>query len=121
METHHFSSVSAFVRQKDHNDSALKCLGSVAQHHGKILSLSTLRAKKSHGFGSLRDLAETAESIGFRARCISISFSSLKREIPLPCIIKWDNHGFVVVSNIVQNQVSICTNKTPLTVSAMNL
>ncbi|NBB18440.1 ATP-binding cassette domain-containing protein [Runella sp. CRIBMP] len=118
METQHFSSVSAFVRQKDHNDSALKCLGSVAQHHGKILSLSTLRAKKSHGFGSLRDLAETAESMGFRARCISISFSSLKREIPLPCIIKWDNHGFVVVSNIVQNQVSICTDKTPLTVSA---
>ncbi len=118
METQHFSAVKTFSRQKDHNDSALKCLRSVAQHHGKSLSLSLLRAKKSHGCGSLKDIAELAESFGLRARCLPLSFSMLAEEVPLPCIVRWNGHGYVMVTKIVQNQIAIGTDRETVTVSS---
>jgi ATP-binding cassette subfamily B protein len=105
---------------KDNNDSALKCLRNVARHHGKITSLVSLRSKNVGGNGSktLKDIAEIAESIGFRARCITINYSTLRREIPLPCIIKWGDHGFVVVTKIVQNQIAIGNDQETITVSS---
>jgi ATP-binding cassette subfamily B protein len=105
-----------FIKDKD---SGLKCLRSVARHHGKVTSLQTLRANDKSGQGSetLRGLAEIGESIGFRARCVEMNFVQLKRT-PLPCIIKWNGHGFVWVSAIVQNQIAIGTDKETITVSA---
>ncbi len=104
--------------QKD-LDSALKCLRSVARHHGKIISVQDLRSKNksSQGNASLRSIAELAESIGFRARCVEIDYTTLVKNTPLPCIIKWNGHGFVVVSAIVQNQLEIGVDKETLTVS----
>lgn len=112
-----------FVQQHDHahlkdKDSGLKCLRSLARHHGKIISLQTLRTKdkSAQGADNLRHLAEIAENIGFRARCVVMNFATLKRT-PLPCIIKWNGHGFVVVSAIVQNQIAIGTDRETVTVS----
>lgn len=106
--------------QKDNNDSALKCLRNVARHHGKNLSMAALRAKSTGETGSktLKDMAETGEAIGFRARCIHINYSTLKQEIPLPCIVRWNGHGFVVVTKIVQNQIAIGTDRETVTVSS---
>lgn len=104
--------------QKNH-DSALKCLRSVARHHGKIISLQTLRSKDKTGneAASLRSIAEIAESFGLRARCVEIDYPTLTENTPLPFIIKWNGHGFVVVSAIVQNQIAIGVDKETVTVS----
>ncbi len=104
--------------QKDH-DSALKCLRSVARHHGKIISLQTLRSKDKTGSGSasLRSIAEIAEGFGLRARCVEMDYPTLAKDTPLPFIIKWNGHGFVVVSAIVQNQIAIGVDKETVTVS----
>lgn len=112
-------SPSVSTPEKDH-ESALKCLRSVARHHGKIISLQTLRGKdKTAGYeqGSLRSLAELAEGFGFRARCVEMDYPTLVKSKPLPCIIKWNGHGFVVVSTIVQNQIAIGVDKETVTVS----
>lgn len=110
--------------QHDHThlkdkDSGLKCLRSLTRHHGKIISLQTLRSKdkSAQGAENLRHLAEIAENIGFRARCVTMNYAILKRT-PLPCIIKWNGHGFVVVSAIVQNQIAIGTDRETVTVSS---
>ncbi|MCC6410349.1 MAG: peptidase domain-containing ABC transporter [Saprospiraceae bacterium] len=104
--------------QKDH-ESALKCLRSVARHHGKIISLQTLRSKDKSGkeSASLRSIAEIAESFGLRARCVEMDYPTLVKNTPLPFIIKWNGHGFVVVSAIVQNQIAIGIDKETVTVS----
>lgn len=114
----HPSPQTHFTPVKDH-ESALKCLRSVARHHGKIVSLQTLRSKEkvNQGPTNLRNIAETAEQIGFRARCVEMDYSTLVKDTPLPCIIKWNGHGFVVVSAIVQNQIAIGVDKETVTVS----
>lgn len=103
---------------KDH-ESALKCLRSVARHHGKIISLQTLRGKNKSapGTATLRSIAEMAEGFGLRARCVEMDYPSLAKNTPLPFIIKWNGHGFVVVSAIVQNQIEIGVDKETVTVS----
>jgi ATP-binding cassette subfamily B protein len=103
---------------KDH-ESALKCLRSVARHHGKIISLQALRSKDKTGKepASLRSIAEIAEGFGLRARCVEMDYPSLSKDTPLPFIIKWNGHGFVVVSAIVQNQIAIGVDKETVTVS----
>ncbi|MBK6998010.1 MAG: peptidase domain-containing ABC transporter [Lewinellaceae bacterium] len=111
MQTH-------FTPIKDH-ESAIKCLRTVARHHGKIVSLQTLRGKDKavNGTASLRTIAEMAEHFGFRARCVEMDYTTLVKDTPLPCIIKWNGHGFVVVSAIVQNQIAIGVDKETVTVS----
>lgn len=101
-------------------DSALKCLRTVARHHGKSLSLQALRLKNKSGDVqiSLRNIAETAEQFGFRARCVQMDFATLAKNAPFPCIIKWNGHGFVVVNAVVQNQIAIGVEKDTVTVSA---
>lgn len=104
---------------KEINESALKCIRKMAHHHGKIISLVALRAKnfvKNEAL-TLNDMAKIAESIGFRAHCVTISLEELGKAIALPCIIKWNGHGFVVVSAIVQNQLAIGTDQSSVTVS----
>lgn len=114
-----FEPQSSLPKQKFIADSALKCLRTVAGHYGKAVSLVSLRAQNfySDGTCSLKGIAEIAETIGFRAHCVSMNFYALSHEVALPCIIKWNGHGFVVVSNIVQNQIAIGTDKETLTVS----
>jgi ATP-binding cassette subfamily B protein len=118
MKTQDLLALEAIPRQKDFNDSALKCLRSVAQHYGKNISLASLRSKKNQSCGNLTDIAKLAESIGLRARCIFLSFPTLASEVPLPCIIKWNGHGYVMVTKIVQNQIAIGTDRETVTVSS---
>ena len=101
------------------NESAIKCLRKMAKHHGKNLSLVALRTKNFiHDEAlTLNDIAKIGESIGFRAHCVTISLEELGKAIALPCIVKWNGHGFVVASAIVQNQVAIGTDQSSVTVS----
>ncbi|GAB2558313.1 peptidase domain-containing ABC transporter [Spirosoma areae] len=105
---------------KDVNESALKCLRKLARHHGKVVSLVTLRMQvvAQNEAITLNDVARIAESIGFRAHSVSINLAELGRTIALPCVVKWNGHGFVVVSAIVQNQLAIGTDQDSVTVSA---
>ncbi len=109
-----------YASPKDINESALKCLRKLARHHGKVVSLVSLRTKLTvpHEAITLNGMAKLAESIGFRAHTVSITLAELQKAIALPCIIKWNGHGFVVVSTIVQNQLAIGTDQDSVTVSA---
>jgi ATP-binding cassette, subfamily B, bacterial len=119
MNTHNLIPSSLLPFQKTTNDDALKCLRTIAQHHGKMISLTSLRrqAGEDSDHHSLQNIAQIAESIGFRARCSNLRFNVLTKEVPLPCIIKWNDEGFVVVKSIVKNQVAICTDKQTVTIS----
>lgn len=109
-----------FATPREINESAFKCLRKMARHHGKVLPLGTLRTKQGTSDEplTLNGIANIAESIGYRAHTVSVTLSELGRAIALPCIIKWNGHGFVVVSTIVQNQLAIGTDQDSVTVSA---
>ena len=120
METNASQPVYVHASPKEINESALKCLRKLARHHGKVIPLGVLRTKniaQSEGL-TLNGIANIAESIGFRAHTVSVALADLGKTIALPCIIKWNGHGFVVVSAIVQNQLAIGTDQDSVTVSA---
>jgi len=45
-------------------------------------------------------ISDAAESIGFRTRGYRLSWEQLRDEVPLPCIIHWNQQHFVVVYDI---------------------
>jgi ATP-binding cassette subfamily B protein len=71
----------------------------IAQYHGRHYTLEYLRqlcAVRMDGV-SLHGICEAAEKIGFMATGVKVSFDQLNEEIPLPCILYWDQQHFVVV------------------------
>lgn len=86
-------------RQLDRMDCGPACLRMIAQYHGRHYTLEYLRqlcAVRMDGV-SLHGISEAAEKIGFKAAGVKVTFDQLNEEIPLPCILHWDQQHFVVV------------------------
>jgi ATP-binding cassette subfamily B protein len=74
----------------------------IAKFYGKNYSLQTLRSKAfvTRSGISMLGISEAAESIGFRTRGYRITWKQLRDEVPLPCIVHWNQEHFVIVFNI---------------------
>ncbi len=91
-------------------DCGPTCLRMVAKFYGKSYSLQTLRSRSfiSRSGVSMLSISDAAENIGFRTRGYHLTWEQLRDEVPLPCIIHWNQRHFIVVFNISkQLQVSI--------------
>ena len=79
-------------------DCGPTCLRMIARYYGKHFNGDVLR--QSAGYSkqgvSLLGISDAAEKIGFRARGVQISFNQLLHEAPVPAILHWDQHHFVV-------------------------
>lgn len=85
--------------QMDSQDCGPACLKMVAKHYGRYYSLQHLRDKcgiTKEGV-SLRALSMGAEAIGLRTLALEATVENLVAKVPLPAVIFWDNHHFVVV------------------------
>ncbi len=88
-----------FFHQHDSTDCGPACLQMIARYYGKRISLESLRIKchVTRDGTSLLSLKEAAETLGLKALGVKISFTQLVHEMPLPCIVHWDQRHFVVV------------------------
>jgi ATP-binding cassette, subfamily B, bacterial len=88
-----------FYPQPDQMDCGPTCLRMVAKYHGKNYSIQNLREKSqiSREGVSLLGIAEAAEAIGMRSMAVRISLETLISEVPLPCVVHWQQNHFVVV------------------------
>lgn len=94
-----------FFYQHDTMDCGPTCLRMVAAHYGRTYSLEGLR-EQSHFTRegvSLLGISEAAEHLGLQSLGVQISFEKLK-EVPLPCIVHWNQQHFVVVYQIKQKR-----------------
>lgn len=85
--------------QHDSMDCGPTCLRMIAKYYGKSYSLQALRDKchiTREGV-SMLGISNAAESIGFRTTGVKLTWNQLKEEMPLPCIIHWNQKHFVVV------------------------
>lgn len=89
-------------RQLNIKDCGAACLQMIAEHYGKKYSLATLREYSciSREGASLMGLCDAAERIGFQAQGVCVTLESLKRDIPLPCILYWNKEHYVVCYKI---------------------
>lgn len=88
--------------QLDAMDCGPTCLRMVAKYYGKSYSLQTLRERSfiTREGVSMLGISDAAESIGFRTMGVRISFEQLVRDVPLPCILHWNQNHFVVCYGI---------------------
>jgi ATP-binding cassette, subfamily B, bacterial len=91
-----------FFKQLDSMDCGPTCLRMVAKYYGKSYTLQSLRSKAylSKSGVSMLGISDAAESIGFRTRGYRITWEQLRDEVPLPCIVHWNQRHFVVVYDI---------------------
>jgi ATP-binding cassette subfamily B protein len=74
----------------------------IARHYGRSYSLQNLRERchiTREGV-SMLGISDAAESIGFRATGVKITWEQLRDEMPLPCIVHWNQRHFVVVYEV---------------------
>ncbi|MDD7449219.1 MAG: peptidase domain-containing ABC transporter, partial [Prevotellaceae bacterium] len=95
-----------FYRQLDSMDCGPTCLAMIAEHFGRKVDRDHLREFCVLGKNgvSLLGISKTAESIGFKTAGGRFSFDMLSQEIPMPCIVHWNQNHFVVVYKIKKHR-----------------
>ena len=91
-----------YYKQLDAMDCGPTCLRMIARHYGRSHSLQNLRERchiTREGV-SMLGISDAAEIIGFRATGVKITWEQLRDEMPLPCIVHWNQRHFVVVYEI---------------------
>jgi len=70
----------------------------IAKYYGRIYSLQTLREKSfiTRQGVSMLGISDAAESIGIHTNGVRITFQQLTEDVPLPCILHWNQNHFVV-------------------------
>ena len=88
-----------FYMQMDQMDCGPTCLRMIASHYGKSYTLESLRNMSdiTREGVSLLGISDAAEKIGFKTLAASVSLQQLDEEVPLPCILHWNQNHFVVV------------------------
>ena len=88
--------------QLDAMDCGPTCLRMIAKFYGKNYSLQSLREKchiTREGV-SMLGISDAAEAIGFRSTGVKLTWEQLRDELPLPCIVHWEQKHFIVVIEI---------------------
>lgn len=88
--------------QYDSRDCGPTCLRMITSFYGKNLSLSYIRnlCSITNRGVSFLGLHTAAKQLGFESLCVRISLHKLISDVPLPCIIHWNNEHFVVLYKI---------------------
>ncbi|SNR22787.1 ATP-binding cassette, subfamily B [Flavobacterium sp. ov086] len=98
-----------FYKQPDAKDCGPTCLRIIAKYYGKVIELQQIRnlSETTREGSSLLGLSDAGEALGFRTLGIKNNFETLKNEMPLPCIVHWNNQHFVVVYKMKQDKVYV--------------
>ncbi|WP_290431560.1 cysteine peptidase family C39 domain-containing protein, partial [Paramuribaculum intestinale] len=93
-------------RQLDAMDCGPTCLRMIARYYGKEYSLATLRqlCHITRNGVSMLGISEAAAAIGFRTKAVKIDIDTLAEEVPMPCILHWNQRHFVVCHRVTQGR-----------------
>lgn len=97
-----YNSISLrFIPQKDQMDCGPACLCMITSAYGKRYSLQYLRDQSflTRDGVSMLGIVEAAKKIGFETLSALLTVAKL-REMPLPCILHWNQNHFVVLSKV---------------------
>ena len=91
-----------FYHQLESADCGPSCLRMIAKYYGRTYSVQYLREQAfiTREGVSMLGISDAAERIGFRTMGVKISLEQLRTEVPLPCILHWNQRHFVVCYKI---------------------
>lgn len=90
-----------FIRQHDGRQCGVACLSMICRYYGKYYSLeqlSDLCGVSTEGV-SLKAISNVAANLGMETLSVRVTERQLS-EIPLPCILHWNQNHFVVLYKI---------------------
>ena len=91
-----------FQKQHDAMDCGPSCLAMIAKHYGLQPNIEKIRrscALNKEGV-SLLGISKAAESIGFKTIGGRLTYNTMAKEVPHPCIVHWNQNHFVVVYKV---------------------
>ena len=88
--------------QLDSMDCGPTCLRMIAKHYGRSYTLQNLRERSfiTREGVSMLGVSDAAESIGMHTQGVRITLEQLMEDVPLPCILHWNQNHFVVLYKI---------------------
>ncbi|HEX8017871.1 MAG TPA: peptidase domain-containing ABC transporter [Flavobacterium sp.] len=88
-------------KQADSKDCGPTCLKIIAKHYGKTIQIQDLRdfSETTREGSNLLYVSDAAEKIGFRTLGAKLDVKGLD-EVPLPCILHWNQNHYVVLYKI---------------------
>lgn len=88
-------------KQADQKDCGPTCLKIIAKHYGKTIPIQDLRdtSETTREGSNLLFLSDAAEKVGFRTLGAKLDVKGLD-EVPLPCILHWNQNHYVVLYKI---------------------
>ncbi|WP_042723058.1 cysteine peptidase family C39 domain-containing protein, partial [Flavobacterium sp. B17] len=91
-----------FYKQLDYMDCGPTCLRMISSFYGEEYSLDYLRANSyiTKNGVSLLGLSEAAEKIGFKTLTAKLDYEQLANDVPLPCVLHWNQEHFIVLYDI---------------------
>ena len=98
-----------FTRQLESKDCGPACLQMICKYYKKFYEMEYLRdicGIKKEGV-SIYDLIKASEKIGLKSQAYRLSYWKFRNEIPLPCIVHWNNHHFIVVYKITSKFIYV--------------
>ncbi|MEM9549357.1 MAG: cysteine peptidase family C39 domain-containing protein, partial [Bacteroidota bacterium] len=98
-----------FFKQLDFRDCGPTCLRMIAKFYGKKFSREYLRDKAGiTKIGvTMAGIADAAEILEMRTLGMRISLDSLVNEVPLPCIVPWNQNHFIVVYQTTKSKIFV--------------
>ena len=99
------------IRQSDSIDCGPTCLSIISRAYKKNFSVEKIKdlcGLSAEGV-SLLGISRAAEIIGFRTIGGKTTISSLLYEVPLPCIVHWNQNHFIVVYKVRKRHKDKCT------------
>ncbi|NLT95544.1 MAG: peptide cleavage/export ABC transporter [Clostridia bacterium] len=94
--------------QQSQMDCGVASMAMICSYYNQKISINRLRemANVNREGATLLSLAETAESLGFRAKAIRCDFEVLKSS-PLPAIAHWAGYHYIVVYRVDEKSVVV--------------
>ncbi|MCL2651547.1 MAG: peptidase domain-containing ABC transporter [Candidatus Azobacteroides sp.] len=88
--------------QLDSMDCGPSCLRMIAKYYGRSYAPQTLRERSfiTRGGVSMLGISDAAESIGMHTQGVKITLNQLMEDVPLPCILHWNQNHFVVLYHL---------------------
>jgi ABC-type bacteriocin/lantibiotic exporter with double-glycine peptidase domain len=96
------------ITQMSAVECGLACLAMVLSYHGRLTSITDLRAQSGLGRDGLSALSivKIARNYNMRVRAISLQQSDFSN-VPLPAIVHWEFNHFLVVERWSQKSVEV--------------
>ena len=96
-----------FTRQLESKDCGPACLQMICKYYKRFYEMEYLRdicGIKKEGI-SVYDFIKASEKIGLKSQAYKLSYWKFRNEIPLPCVVHWRNHHFIVVYKITSKYI----------------